>query len=167
MTEYPAGTVAVATVRGVKGVRVFRTLSVDLDHNSVWRHEEVEGSHWSRPTQVSDIRPLVVLDLPGITGAEVASHLRQKGRPGYCVCDMIADQIEAQTKPPRIPEPGRWGVVEASREGKTLGQKFLRKHSGSENGGYDWVSFTFGARGESFRWDDLINPTLVREGVDA
>jgi len=78
--------------------------------------------------------------------------------------DFIADQIEAQTKPARIPEPGLWGVVEARMTDLTT-REFVRvsRHRNS----LDWkpVYATPDEYGGSVNWDDLIDPTLIREGL--
>ncbi len=64
---------------------------------------------------------------------------------------LIADQIEAQTKPPRIPEPQGIGAV--VRNG--AGLRWVRVHANA------WVS----EEGVRLAWDDLIDPVLIREGL--
>lgn len=66
--------------------------------------------------------------------------------------------IHRLTRPPHIPEPGRYGVVQAAvsatserAEWVRLGVVFC-----------PWVSRT----GEQAEWDELLDPVLVREGVD-
>jgi hypothetical protein len=75
------------------------------------------------------------------------------------VCRAVADQIEAQTKPPRIPEPGLWAVVEAHTKENPdrlkwvcLGKDHFRPNDSDE---YDRP------------WDNLIDPVLIREGVES
>ena len=108
---------------------------------------DVDGNVWN-PDCITDARPLIVLDLNGERSVTLlARHLRN----GYW--NDIADQIEAQTKPVRIPEPGLWGVVEAG------GYRWVRY---SLAGCDDWVDLL----GKQNEWDVLIDPTLVREGIE-
>lgn len=78
----------------------------------------------------------------------------------------IADQIEEQTKPPRIPEPGLWGVVEASL---AVGprKRFVHVERKAGTPGY-WSGMTapwLDDNGIAHHWRDLVAPTLVREGI--
>ena len=167
MVAYEPGTVAVATVRGKKGVRVFRTASARNDAYSVWRHPVVDGHHSSYPCDVTDIRPLVVLDpdedlAVWRTAEGLVPSLRRyakglgSGHPaGSYLLRTIADRIEAQTKPPRIPEPGLWGVVEASCPCDEERVQFVQ-----------WSGGSWRDRGvDAHYWGELINPTLIRDGV--
>jgi hypothetical protein len=101
--------------------------------------------------QIADGRSLIVLAEP--EGApsnhypRLVAYLRRGG------WDFTADQIEAQTKPVRIPEPGLWGVVEASWD-VTVRTVWVHDRFG-------WASHS----GQTVPWVDLIDPTLVREGV--
>lgn len=124
-----------------------------------------EGMSKCHATAPADVRPLVVLDLDDPTlsgnyGARVTNlldHLRR----GTNVAQHLADQIEAQTKPPRIPEPGLWGVVETTfKDGRSRHGWAVRRLT---DGGSDWQD----GSGDYHRWDDLINPTLIREGVES
>jgi len=112
---------------------------------------------------VTDVRPLVVLDLDSLDTAApdqdetVAQYVVRTLRGpahGSATRNAIADQIEAQTKPPRIPEPGKYGIVKASLSGDY--------RSDWVNEGKHWVGLdhTIVAK-----WDDLVDPALVREGV--
>jgi hypothetical protein len=100
---------------------------------------------WYFAFDVTDVRPLVVLDLSWADSVPVL--IDQLRGAGYV---YLADQIEAQTKPPRIPEPGLWGVVEDG------GEQWVRGLEG-------WVRAT--SQGMHMNWYDLIDPVLVREGV--
>ena len=61
MSTYQPGTVAVATVRGAPNVRVVR---VDYATTPEWMSfEQVCGPLWHSAEFVTDVRPLVVLDL--------------------------------------------------------------------------------------------------------
>lgn len=74
----------------------------------------------------------------------------------------LSQQIEAQAKPPRIPEPGLWGVVESTvtYEGTTYSTSLVR-HPGPGTANC-WLDRS----GSWFSWDDLIDPVLIREGVE-
>jgi len=119
---------------------------------------------------VTDIRPLVVLDL-GDYDNRAVTYLRNIANddrafdggptPRAKLVHLIADQIEAQAKPPRIPEPGLWGVVKASTQEGGYVRRWVRD-GGHENA--EWVAIEATMRRE---WDDLIDPVLIREGVES
>jgi hypothetical protein len=152
--DWKPGTVAKATVRGVPDVTVFAFVA------GTWvSGEDVEGTRVHGALRVTDVRPLVVLDIEdaGLSGSydvrriNLLEHLRK----GTNVAQHLADLIEAQTKPPRIPEPGLWGVVEAP----------------TQRGGYVWQwvhhpkDVWLNAEGDSCPWAKLVDPVLVRDGV--
>jgi hypothetical protein len=152
-TEYAPGTVAMATVRGVKDQRVMR------DDEGDWHTVKQIGDYGFHPAnEVTDIRPLVVLDLED--PAETVRHLRAAYSP-WDVVDHVADAIEAQTNPPRIPEPGLWGVVTArvdyTNDSPATRYKFVRTQPQL------WIA----ERGGQYEWDDLIDPVLIREGIES
>ena len=145
-----------ATVRGVTDVIVLVT-----DENTAYRNITIEtcgGEHWHSDVQVTDARPLIVLDLDD--PRRLARLMRDNGLLG------LADQIIEQTKPARIKEPGLWGVVEATFLNQRTRQPFLRDNI-KENVGGGWVAI-YGPPGTDKRrvdWDSLIDPTLIREGL--
>jgi hypothetical protein len=100
---------------------------------------------------LTNARPLIVLDLEDhgqVNASNLAQVLREDGYP------RLADQIEAQTKPARIPEPGLWGVVKA----------------GYAAGVSEWVKREDGwqSRSGTVRpWIDLKDPVLIRKGVES
>jgi hypothetical protein len=159
MSTYEPGQVAVATVRGVPKVRVIRD-----GHKDAWLSGAIiDGFQWHlERTQVTDIRPLVVLDLDehlsagGFDWPAIVGVLRAPGDSGRYTREAIADQIEQQTKPPRIPEPGLWGVVEAS-VGPDGRYKFVRFNDSS------WMCT---ADSSTYPWAGLIDPVLVRPGIE-
>jgi len=161
MSPYEPGTVAVATVRGVEGVRIFLADPRSADE---WTSAGlVDGTLWHKDKDVTDVRPLVVLDPDDVaadgfsTVASLVTNLRRP--PSGANFSWLADQIEAQTKPPRIPEPGLWGVVEATfRDGRSRHGWAVRRLT---DGDADWQD----GAGDYHQWDDLIDPILVREGV--
>jgi hypothetical protein len=159
MSTYEPGTVAVATVRGVPNVRVLRSGG---DRESFWiAPTRTCGDRYHADSEVTDIRPLVVLDLDAGEVAGLMGVLSWSAdgmvQVHPALCRKVADQIEQQTKPPRIPEPGLWGVVEAG----------VREHDQRLR----WVRL-----GDNYRpddrdeydrlWCDLIDPTLVRPGIE-
>jgi hypothetical protein len=101
---------------------------------------------------VTDVRPLVVLDLHDFYDGAVdfVATLRALNSE---TADWLADQIEEQVKPARIDEPGLYGVVSTE---DPEGLVTYRWHS---HGGWH------GEDGSIHEWDDLIDPTLVREGL--
>lgn len=122
MSEYKPGTVAVATVRGVKNVRVM------LDVDGEWLTATIVGGYqFHRDENVTDIRPQVLLDLDDYSGERAVNYLRNLARESRDVMGntpsprgklalLIADQIEAQVRP-KTPEPKGLGAVVEGREG--------------------------------------------------
>jgi hypothetical protein len=162
MSTYEPGTVAVATVRGVPNVRVIRD-----DRKEAWLSgATIDGFQWHlERTHVTDVRPLIVLDIKAANpdaNPEVAlANLLGALNRGTIVCRGAARQIEQQTKPPRIPEPGLWGVVEAHP--RTKGTRPVRFVRDSMSADEPWVAI---ADGSGWDWDDLIDPVLVRPGIE-
>ena len=166
MTDYKPGTVAVATVRGVRDMRVFRD-----DGGGWYSGVFVNGRWWHSDSKVTDVRPLMVLDPKDVPGPSFcgrqtgglrsyAASLRKDGYHSAAdVFGYLADQIEAQTKPPRIPEPGKYGVVRASGQGLDNVEWV--------NEGKWWVSLDEGISQPRrwAEWRELEDPTLIREGV--
>jgi hypothetical protein len=130
-----------ATVRGVADqiVMVHATTGCTVDL--------IGGSTAHQLHRIYDARPLIVLDTNPITAAAVAQILRVNGYAG------IGDQILDQTKPPRIPEPGLYGVVEARRN-RNPRDTWLRTRHGWSNGYF------------VRNWADIDDPTLIREGIN-
>lgn len=130
MTEYEPGTVAVATVRGVPNVRVMRqegeshhrwTLPGPIGEESYLKL--IEYDH-----DVTDIRPLIVLDLPADRANLIGALMDCAVNPNLQVgvgtdldelADMLVTQIEAQTKPPKPVEPNGLGAVVEDATGRT------------------------------------------------
>lgn len=152
--EYPTGTFAVGildTGHGNKrSVRLIRS-------NNGWHFvpvNEVFPSGFVADIepypQLTDVAPLVAINLDVIsknaTPADLARDLRE------CNWPAIADQIEAQTKPPRIPEPGLWGVV------------FVRGRGEFVNVGPGWLSVDEG--GVVREWATLRDPVRLRPGME-
>ena len=158
-----------ATVRGVPDQIVMLTDSVTSDP---WialtaQMSSAGRSRWFTHDDVTDARPLTVLDLHPSVAEDLVEAMRDATRPIFQtdyqvrLIRKIADAIEVQTKPARIPEPGWGGVVTAIRVNRpgflptTTSKTWL--HDCDE-----WVSDDE----ESANWSDLIDPTLVREGIE-
>jgi len=157
MSDWQPGDVCIATVRGVKGVRVFRR----TDHWVTGIRVGAECVHHN--TYVTNIRRLIVLDLDAVPLShdtpDVVSGLRDP--KSMSTAKSIAKEIEAQTKPPRIPEPGQWGVVGARYTTYNDGDVF---YEWVKVGPHNWMSKSFPT---VTTWDDLVDPVLVREGVES
>lgn len=91
------------------------------------------------------------------------THLRDGCSYGCSVIRSLAYQIEEQSKPPRIPEPGLWGVVEAGHKHLEDGRrsKFVRV---ATEGRFQWVERE--AEADWCIWADLIDPVRVRPGIE-
>lgn len=137
-----------ATVRGVPDVTVL------LNERNEWRSiVQVKGMIGHHHNDITDARPLIVLDTKDSNGTlyhQLVAYLRRGG------WGITADQIEAQTKPARIPEPGLWGVVEASSMDYSSRRTYLHSLDGK------WGS----VKGFN-RWDRLLDPTLIRDGIES
>ena len=150
MSEYKPGTVAVATVRGVPNVRIVRgdghwAIAANTDDFIMDRHSD---------GLVADVRPLVVLDLDEFDRAEAAECVRGHRADDCRVVERIADQIEAQTRPPKPPEPQGLGAVVEDAEG----ERWVRLDSDM----YPW--FAQGSRDFS-AWDHIAAVRVLSEGV--
>ena len=157
MTAYEPGTVAVATVRGVPNVRIFGY----HEGGGVFRWdsgERIADSIVHHDRHVTDVRPLVVLDPEGegFHVAEMAADLRKRGHV------WLADQIEAQTKPPKPAEPGKYGAVIAGD-----GREWIR-YTDREISGRDWIRVSHPDEAAAYaKWSDLDVLRVTNEGVPA
>ena len=118
--------------------------------------DDMDGTVWN-PDCITDARPLIVLGLGGQNVGNLVSDLRvAHRRTSNAGLALIADQIESQTKPERIPEPGLWGVVEAGSKHGGVGRR-VYMHGAD----HKWGNIRTGTT----RWDELIDPSPIREGV--
>ena len=171
MSTYEPGTVAVATVRGVPNVRVVAHYGTSEPRLRWFTNDEraqgSAGDGWHM-YDVTDIRPLVVLDLedPKFTVAALRDTLPEKARDHDRLnieVLRLARQIEAQTKPPRIPEPG-WGMrVVARVKGRDNDdyREFVHAYR-SASIGTVWTDEV----GFHASWSDLIDPSLVSDDIE-
>jgi hypothetical protein len=114
---------------------------------------------------VEDARPLILLDLFGMHPSYVVKTLRESVSSEPCwhgtpTLQLIANQIEAQTEPAKLEEPGLWGVVTATLAPTDEPTTYVRETI--RTSGYGWVDLENGC---AVDWTDLINPTLIRAGV--
>lgn len=133
MTELIPGRFYKATVSGVPDI----VIQIDKDGDAITA-DRVADTFTHDPRSVTNARPLIVLDPES---DQVRNFLRVHGedRSGSYILTNLARQIEAQTKPPRVPEPGLWGVVEASINGQRFRQFYLRDNL-KVNAGGGWVA---------------------------
>lgn len=102
MSTYEPGTVAVATVRGLPNVRVMR-----VAHTGWVSSPETKGPFVHLESEVTDVRPLVVLDL----NDEERALLRRVVTTDYTFRLGTLQAVKAQTKPAKPPEPQGLGAV--------------------------------------------------------
>ena len=155
MTELIPGRFYRATVRGVPDA----TILVGRDYAVT--SEVTDGHYLHNLSAITDARPLIVLD-PG--RAQVRDFLRVYGedRSSSYIPSRLARMIEAQTEPPRIPEPGQWGVVEASCEHSDERGAWVHDPLGWARVGHEQIkTYNHDA------WDSLIDPTHIRDGIEA
>jgi hypothetical protein len=148
-----------ATVRGVPDTVVMVQDDGDcfsvsqIDH--YWGHTEAV---------IKDARPLIVLNFgepaEAVMALRSAAEFVRHNVAQNLIINGIANLIEEQTKRPRIPEPGLWGVVRASLDDNTASVTWVRMEADNER------CWSRGWSGWSRRpWADLVNPVLVRDGV--
>lgn len=115
---------------------------------------------------MSDYQPVVLHHIGGTAHAATAVRALRIGARGLfadyaCELQEIADQIEAQVKPSRIPEPGKWGVVEAYAPEYDQRLHFVRHHDFVTDGRH-WQSGP-----GRYSWDALVDPVLIRDGIES
>lgn len=159
---YEPGTVAVVRYLD-EDCRAMRT---GVSSNMGWEIVRGDGSKtWAGDGSgyVTDVHPIVVLDLDGIDLIQLCNALaRWKSWSSmtseHQMLERLLAQIKAQAQPPRIPEPGLWGVVEAVSNVLPDGRcEYVRRDIEDPS----WED----GSGDYFSWDDLIDPTLIREGL--
>jgi hypothetical protein len=159
-----------ATVRGEPDTIVI--LVADAGDNEPWASvTRVKGGFWHGDSKITDARPLIVLDLED--PAEMVHILRGVGLSGdrdraradgsytHIIngsgsarrLGIIADQIEAQAKPPRVPEPSHGERVTASLGKNGARREFLRIRTDRD---FQWVDLT---DGHVYMWSALKDPS--------
>jgi hypothetical protein len=120
-----------------------------------------DGDHCTRrAADITDARPLIVLDLGDRVRREYVVEILRENRHSWT--HDVADQIEAQTKPARIPEPGWDGKVLAHTESNPVRREFIRYGVRPIPTHFNWND-SLGVAAQ--QWGDLLYPTLIREGV--
>lgn len=154
--DYKPGTVAVATVVGIEGVRVWRL------NSAAWVTSEiVDGSKVHGDSKVTDVRPLVVLDVAPEKLRQFVAWIREDtaASPGAGWIEVVCSQIEAQTKP-RVAEPQGLGAVVEGREGN----RWVRTN---ESSGFPWRKV--GSVDRVSAWTDITSAyepvAVLSEGV--
>ncbi|HET7406250.1 MAG TPA: hypothetical protein VFJ21_03825 [Mycobacteriales bacterium] len=148
MRFYKPGIVAVATVRGVPNVRVFRTETFFEHDRHVWASSTLANSAaWHLESDVTDVRPLVVLDLD----ASERAALRKRALESFDFRSSTVAAIEQQTKPPKPAEPtGLGAVVEDD------GRKWVHFGNGC------WIMSVPNAALKTRTWDDFSSDVEVQ-----
>lgn len=153
--QYEPGTVAVATVRGVPNVRVFRRYDE-------WTSANVTCDWIGHDDRVvTDVRPLVVLDLHPAKVREFAVWLRKQSHAVDSVVEQIANQIEAQTRPPVVEPTGLLAVVVDGR-----GRKWFRwSHDVHTFQPWRLVGAVHTDTEDDRRWDGIAAVEVLFEGL--
>jgi len=86
----------------------------------------------------------------------LATWLDEGGSLDGDLAEVVAHQIENQLPKPRIPEPSLWAIVEAGVKQHSLRLKWVRLNG-------EWEPNDLGEY--TRKWDDLIDPVLIREGI--
>lgn len=155
---------AVATFGGEPDVQVVRRIGcwVRLDGKGYIADND-SGDHLGT---VTDIRPLVLLDLPDPESIIAALDDARDGLGSLDQVDRmtaVIDQIEAQTRPPKIAEPTNLLAVVRTRDGWRWCRWAVDSYTN-----YPWrrLNPTGSTVGwECVRWDNLDAVELVSEGV--
>ena len=154
MTTAPSPGLYRATVRGVPG----ESIVMVGDGGSFTFSLDTEGNV-RRCYVFTDARPLIVLDLED--PAETVRHMRSESA-SWDEIELIADQIEAQTKPARIPEPEHIGARITAASGKAPDIAEVMP----------WTRFStillanwIDGAGRRRQWGELIDPILIRGGA--
>lgn len=155
---------------GARGYEVGTVARIDVDYGNQGFNDAValrisdsvrtgwaaDNGAFARDHEVKNVRPLVVLDLSD--PADDVAHLRQCGCDNSSNCAAarkIAGQIEAQTRPPQMPQPTGLGAVVKDR----WGHQFVRT---STDGGIWW-----NVTEDSFcGWDHIDAVEVLSEGVE-
>lgn len=176
---YEPGTVAVATVRGVPNVRVMHladAAGAGLAVGTKWISQSgVECYYAHREDQVTDVRPLVVLDPDDRQQAErfargyIAVHQYSKTPWGEreqesrdTIISAVQGAFRSLTAPPKPPEPTGLGAVVRGRDGREF-VRVCSRHPGDD--GHDWrADGALGSDSSNRAWRDIDAVEVLHEG---
>jgi hypothetical protein len=118
-----------------------------MDCDGDFSYLSSDGRHCTRGHgYTTDARPLIVLDTNPVSVKVIASILRASGYR------RIADDIEAQTKPARIPEPKHIGSLVTASASSINGVCVWTRYA--ETGRNIWIT----PLGIRRAWSELIDP---------
>lgn len=180
--DFKPGQVCRATHKGRSVTAVFAPEDDSGLHDYFYVFPDAEnGGTWASTKSLRDIEPLTVIYLGRKPMREELGAVRSEAQrfvdmlteaadnffdqDAAYLANAVAGQIAEQIKPPRIAEPGLYGVVEAGhRHLKKLGDgrgTFVRF---ALEGRAQWVE----TRGEAdwCIWEDLIDPVEKRPGIE-
>lgn len=151
-------TYEVGSVAAIKTTRLGITRAIRANHG--WYYAYTGGMHFAADHEVTDVRPLVVLDpcdipplrdwLPDHEGDYDADDMRLAA---------LADQIEAQTRPPKPPEPTAIGSRVAEANGVAYTRYSDSEHGPGQPG--DWIN----EDGVRVQWRDINAVRELSKGV--
>lgn len=119
----------------------------------------IDGTHTTEfESPLTDARPLTVLELLTDDRWRPSRLVRDLRRMDW---GLLADQIEAQTKLARTDEPGLYGIVEASCD-----HLYDRGPWVCDELGWARIGLSDIRTHNHDGWDDLIDPVLIREGME-
>lgn len=121
-----------------------------------------ERADWTVGAGRETPRRQIVLDLHPSVAADLAGMMHEfavEATKGWTseLLTRVAAMIEAQCKPPLLPEPGQWGVVSARAVDSLNWQSWLRHPLTG------WHPISGGV---ATRWTDLGDPILIRDGLE-
>lgn len=161
--DYEPGTVAAIRCANAHGdfhaVGEFRAVKDEKGWSSL-----LPEIGWVSNADVVEVRPLVVLDpddreaavaLLAAYGRQYTDWTPSTDGPNI---DRLQQALRSLTRPPRIPEPGLYAVVDSITTGGDGPRRFVRIDLGNNC----WMDMNGGNRSP---WSFLASPVLVREGL--
>lgn len=162
--QYEPGTVAVATVRGVPNVQVVRCLAYDTPQwfCPLYQESDERNGWWPDDDEVTDIRPLVVLDPEDVAQVRVLNLALGGTLRDH---EAVASALRSLLPPPKPPEPTGLGAVVEDAEGHHWVRAFF---PGADASSDDWrrgdTPYHSNER-EWHRYADIDAVRIVGEGV--
>ncbi len=156
--EYEPGTVAVATVRGEPNVRVMRR------DDRIWMAPTtISGANVHHDHEVTDVRPLVVLDLDETDREVLPKWLRRNADLDGLARDVarqVEEQVTAQDRAryPKPEEPSGLGAVVKDR----AGTRWVRRCTCHLDPARDWSPC---GEDRLHRYDEIDAVEVLSKGV--